>query len=619
MTYKPQDIPSELDFKSCPLKDIEGVLSSASSWFLDVETYPKDWGIKEAREEYSKLVKNVSDRNLAKYYAVQRKERALDPKRNTIRLVQIHVKDHVFILDTHYDDISKILAMIPDKNLCGHNIKFDLMAIQKYSGSRLIPNEIYDTMLGSKLVSYQKQPLKHLIKNGYKDMVKNYFGVDLSKESQSAEWGGSLTSDMLFYAYMDVIYLPKSVLFQARTLNEKSFNTSDDKYFKILTDNVAKLEMEFVKVVTEMELAGVPLNINGLYGLKAEIQPELQKSFGELNGLNANSNKQVVEHVKKNGGNVTVFVKDIKTGEMVKKESGAKAVLLKNLEIPLVPEILTNRSLRKLEGDIEKYSVNPIAYSNFNSCVGYTGRMASRNLPLQTVPRRMKERFYANDMEDYVLIKADYPNIEARIAAVVCDDITLKDIFSNNKDMHLETAKFVLGVENVSKEERQKAKAVNFGFLYGAGAKTFQAYAFENFGMIISLQEAQQYRQKFLDLYQGIYEYHISNSEKCRDYGRFIVSTLYGRKMMVQKFTDSNNFPVQGTGADIIKLAGLRIWNKLDVKQAHMINMIHDEIVVQAKHEYKDTATEILKEGMEYAVNDLIKDFTTSVDVETIQ
>jgi DNA polymerase-1 len=119
-------------------------------------------------------------------------------------------------------------------------------------------------------------------------------------------------------------------------------------------------------------------------------------------------------------------------------------------------------------------------------------------------------------------------------------------------------------------------------------------------------------------LYSGVNNFHSKNSELLRTTDKFVTYTLYGRAMLVDKFTNANNFPVQGTGADMLKLAVVRFMSKIDKSKATIINLIHDEIIVRSTTSYKDVASDILKEAMEYSANILLSQFKTSVEVNII-
>jgi DNA polymerase-1 len=205
-----------------------------------------------------------------------------------------------------------------------------------------------------------------------------------------------------------------------------------------------------------------------------------------------------------------------------------------------------------------------------------------------------------------VLVKADYSQLELRIAAKVSGDAALLAAFRRGDDLHETTARAVLGVEEVTPEQRQLAKAINFGLLFGMSARGFQSYARKNYGVALSDREAADYRERFFRAYPGLAAWHGRTRQRRAKETR----TLTGRRRLLTS-TDGDtlrlNSPIQGTGADIIKSALALLWERRDqCPGAFPVLAVHDEIVVQADADKADAAVGWLKAAMtDAAASDL--------------
>jgi DNA polymerase-1 len=199
----------------------------------------------------------------------------------------------------------------------------------------------------------------------------------------------------------------------------------------------------------------------------------------------------------------------------------------------------------------------------------------------------------------------------------------MQKAFAEGKDLHKLTATVLTGkdYDEITKEERQRAKAVNFGLLYGMGAESLQKYAYTNYGVDMNLEEAEEIREKFFQHYQGLARWHEKTAEKLLRTNVLNVKTLLGRVCAASGFTNALNYPVQGSGADLLKLSCVRFKNLCEKKgiDAKIINLVHDEIVVEVDTDKAKETAKLLKEAMESSCNDLFKTFKTEVEIELIQ
>jgi DNA polymerase-1 len=283
---------------------------------------------------------------------------------------------------------------------------------------------------------------------------------------------------------------------------------------------------------------------------------------------------------------------------------------------PIVPELLEYRELMKLKNtyaDKLPLSINPRTgriHTSFNQTLAVTGRLSSSNPNLQNIPakteigRGIREAFLAK--EGYVLVSADYSQIELRVMAEFSGDQNLLQAFLNDRDVHRETAAGILGVapEAVGPEERRKAKAINFGIIYGQGP----------FGLAKTLKVSQAEARDFIALYfrrfPGVRAFMEATKAEARR--SMMVTTLLGRRRYLKNISAVNhqlrseaermaiNTPIQGSAADLIKIAMLRADARLKREglDARLLLQVHDELIVEAKEDQADQVRKVLEEEM---------------------
>ena len=211
-----------------------------------------------------------------------------------------------------------------------------------------------------------------------------------------------------------------------------------------------------------------------------------------------------------------------------------------------------------------------------------------------------------------ILVKADYSQIELRIAAKVSGDAALLAAYRRGEDLHALTARNVLGITEVTKRHRQLAKAVNFGLLYGMGSKAFRVYAKTNYGVDLTEAQAQEYREAFFRAYPGLRRWHRSMGDRSVD-----TRTLSGRRVLgVERFSEKLNLPVQGTGADGLKNALALLWQRRgDCPSAVPVLAVHDEIVVECDEAKVESTQSWLRLAMLDAMKQWIEPIPVEVDV----
>lgn len=287
---------------------------------------------------------------------------------------------------------------------------------------------------------------------------------------------------------------------------------------------------------------------------------------------------------------------------------------------PIVEELLEYRQIAKIKSTyvdglmpLIDENTNRI-YSKFHQTVTTTGRISSTDPNLQNIPikldlgKRLRKVFTAE--EGYTLVDADYSQIELRVLAHISGDKNMINAFFNDEDIHLSTAAQVLKIPitKVTKEQRSRAKAVNFGIVYGISDYGLAT----NLG--ISRKEAKEYIDNYLEEYSGVKSFMIDIVEKAKAQG--YVETLFSRRRYIPEINSNNfnvrqfgnrvalNTPIQGTAADIIKIAMINTYKCLKENnlKSKLILQVHDELIVEAKNEEIEQVKKILRESMEGAI-----------------
>lgn len=379
-----------------------------------------------------------------------------------------------------------------------------------------------------------------------------------------------------------------------------------------------KIEMPLTEVLASMQYEGIYIDKQELLDFGKELQEKidiLTQEIYELTGeeFNINSTKQLGE----------ILFEKLKLTAKKKTKTGYSTdvdVLEKiKYEHPVIEKILEYRQLQKLnstyvEGLIPYIDETGRIHSKFHQTVTTTGRISSTDPNLQNIPTRMelgrKLRKVFKPEQRYIFVDADYSQIELRVLAHISEDKNMIEAFCNNEDIHAQAASKVFNIplEEVTKEERTKAKAVNFGIVYGISEFGLG----EQLG--VSRKKAKEYIEQYLDKYSGIKEFMINIVEETKEKG--YVETLYHRRRYVPELKSNNymvrqfggrvamNTPIQGTAADIMKIAMINVYNKLKENnlKSKLIVQVHDEILVETLESEKEQVKQIVKEEMENVI-----------------
>jgi DNA polymerase-1 len=255
-------------------------------------------------------------------------------------------------------------------------------------------------------------------------------------------------------------------------------------------------------------------------------------------------------------------------------------------------------------------------YAGWKQIGSDAGRMSCSKPNLQQVPRGKAYRCCVRAPEGRVLVKADYSQIELRIAAKVTGDRAMLDAYHRGEDIHTATARSILGIEEVTKEHRQLAKACGFGLIYGMSAGGLQSYARNGYGVEMTAEEAGRYRESFFDTYAGLRAWHNRVKRERAAESR----TLAGRRRLFDDKTPDTfrfNSPVQGTGADGLKLALALLWERRGrCPGAFPVLVVHDEIVVECDRDQADAVASWLKQAMLDGMAPLVAPVPVEVEVK---
>jgi len=502
--------------------------------------------------------------------------------------------------------LEKLKPIFENENnrFCGQNIKYDALVLSRY-GIHL-GNIVFDTMIAE----YMLHPEKNSYKMDYLSIdylnyrmvpIDNLIGTGLHQKSMAEV----PLEDIAFYASEDA-----DIAFQlAEILKDK---LEKESLFEPYND----IEIPLIPVLTTIEKNGVYLNLDFLADLSRQFGEGLEKLTEKIHQMagrefNINSPKQL--------GEILFDELELKP---IRKRSTAVEVLavLKNYH-PLPEEVLKYRHLAKLKNTYVDAIPNYVnketgrVHTSLNQTIAATGRLSStspnfQNIPIRTETGREVRKAFVPQNSDWVILSADYSQVELRIMAHYSQEPELIKAFEENSDIHSRTAALVNGIAEaeVTPDQRRSAKVVNFGIMYGAGPYRMS----QELG--ISMADAKTLIDNYFATYPGIRKYMDETISLARDRG--YVETLYKRRRKTGNLDASNrnivqaeervaiNMPIQGTAADIIKIAMINIHKKMEADnfQSKMILQIHDELLFECPKTEVEKLVAMVVEEMEGAV-----------------
>jgi DNA polymerase-1 len=490
------------------------------------------------------------------------------------------------------------------------NLKYDLKVLLKYGIKIAGPQ--FDTMLAHYLVNPDGRHSMDVLAEKY----LNYKPISITSLIGKKGKNQLSFSDVQIEKAKEYACEDADITFQ---LKQKIYKELMDKQLAHL---MVRLEMPLVPVLSDVEMEGIRVDDKFLNDYSIELERmsnEIEKSIYEMSGVTFNiaSPKQLGEvlfdHMK-----IDAKAKKTKTGQYKTDEATLEKLSAEN---QVVSDILNYRKINKLRStyvDALPKLIHPKTgrvHTHFSQAVAATGRLSSTNPNLQNIPIRtdlgkeIRKAFVPRD-ENHTLLAVDYSQIELRIVASIAEDKGMIEAFNDNMDIHTATASKVFGValKDVTKDQRYKAKSVNFGLIYGQGA----------FGLAqnlkISRTEARELIDAYFEQFSGVKKYMEDTINFCRENG--YVKTIMGRKRFIPDINSNNqtvvgfaernaiNAPIQGSAADMIKLAMINIHRRLMNMQtgAKMILQVHDELLFDVPKKELDNIKKIIKHEMEIAM-----------------
>ncbi|MFN4245617.1 MAG: DNA polymerase I [Brevinematia bacterium] len=503
----------------------------------------------------------------------------------------------------------------PEIKKIGHNIKYEYTVMKRYGIE--LKNIFFDTMIAS----YTLRP--EFTHHNLDRLAEEYLNYRTLKYEEVTKKSQSLFNTLLDIPIDDVVnYSCEDADITLRLFNY--FNRKLEKDVK-LKELFYSIEMPLIEVLGEMEYNGIKIDIDHLNKLKEEFQREIEnlsQRIFEIAGevFNLNSPKQM-SYILFDKLKLTPL-KKTKTGFSTDEE--VLEELIEQHEI--IDYILRYRTLTKLKttyiDELPKMvikSTNRI-HTSFNQTVTATGRLSSSNPNLQNIPirdeigKRIREAFISEECK--LLGSFDYSQIELRVLAHISNDETLIEQFHQGRDIHSETASKILGIkpQELSPEHRRIGKTINFGIVYGISAYGLSKQ------LRITQSEASEIIEKYFSTYRGIKEYILRTLEFASEKG--YVETMFGRKRNLPELVNRKydktkisfgkseriaiNAPIQGSAAEIVKIAMNKLYDKLKNTSVKMLLQVHDEILVEVPenevNEYKDVIKNTLENSVKLKV-----------------
>lgn len=490
----------------------------------------------------------------------------------------------------------------------GHNIKFDFKVLKQYGIT--VEGLLFDTMIAHYLLNPDGRHVMEYLS----EMYLNYKPISLeSLVGKKGKNQGNLRSvslpEQTEYASEDADLAFR--LYQVFAPQLKKENL-EDLFFKV--------EMPLMKVLAKMELEGIALDKKWLEQESIDLENDLrqlEKTIFELSGeeFNMNSPKQLGE-VLFEKMQLDPKAKKTKSGQYATSEDILQKLSSKHEIIKHILEYRTYQKLKSTYVDALPLQIDKNdhrVHTNFSQTTAATGRLASVNPNLQNIPIRtlrgqqIRGAFVANPGNK--LIAADYSQIELRLIAAISEEENMIKAFQNGEDIHASTASklFNIPLEEVTKTQRSQAKTVNFGILYGQGAFALA----EQTGL--SRKEAKEMIESYFKTYPNLKKYMANQVVKAQEMG--YVETILNRKRHLKDINSANfvvkahaernavNAPIQGSAADVIKLAMIKIDEQLTKQnlKTKMLLQVHDELVFEAPEEELEIVTALIKKEMESA------------------
>lgn len=602
------DIFQKYEFRSLLSKIPKKSINSKNN-SLDIEFVKKD-----SNSENYKLINTISDFNIFYKELIKHYKFCIDTETTSINTFDAKLlgisfcfrEGYAYYVSAKPEFLEKLKPIFKKSKLIGHNIKYDYK-ILSLAGFE-IENLYFDTLVSAYLLSttvrslklddlvfselgHRMQPIEELIGKNGKDQL-NMASVDIEKVS--------------YYSCEDADYTFRLYKKYENDLTKEKF-----------IDLFERLEMPLVKALSDMELEGIEIDVDFLKIFGTKIKKRINTLTKKIHAccgqeFNINSPSQLKEILF---DKLQISTKGLKKGKTGISTAASELEKMRGLH-PVIDMMFEYRELSKLQSTYVESLIKQIdsenrIHTNFNQAVTATGRLSSSDPNLQNIPIRtdlgkeIRKAFVAR--RGYRLVCADYSQIELRVIASLSDDEKMIKSFNKGEDIHSRTAAEIFGkqITDVNSQDRRKAKEVNFGVIYGLGARGLAQRTEMNF------QESKEFIEKYFTLYKNIRKYLDKTKKFAHDKG--YVQTLFGRRRYISEINSSVpmiraaservaiNMPVQGTAADLMKMAIIRIYTELPKisKKSKMLLQVHDEVVIEVPNSDIEKVSKKVEDIME--------------------
>lgn len=528
----------------------------------------------------------------------------LDPERDRVRLVQVAFGGGAYVVDTFAFQypataLKPLFESLAGVEVVGHNLQFDLQFLARLG---FVPGVAFDTMVASQLLHAgdREADTNARMRHGLVDVLERELGIAVDKAQQKSDWSRpTLTAAQLEYAAADVRHL----LPLAAALREKLAAAR-------LADTAA---CELKALLGIAWAAPIAVDAIAWTALADSAERDLVHIAEEMDRLAPNPNCLPGTESRNWNSPAEVLAALAQVGV---KANATDDDTLASLTHPLADRLRDYRAAGKRAGTYGKkwlaeHAARGAVRPHWNQLGASSGRMSCSGPNLQQIPRTGEYRRCFVARPGCVLVKADYSQIELRVAAVVAGEDAMIRAYAEGRDLHALTASALLGkpIEEVAKGDRQLAKAINFGLLFGMGWKSLGQYAAANYGVTLTDAEAQRYRDAFFRTYPKLLAWHRRVEERLKTQIRrdpeavLVESTRGGRRCSLpaarrnaagKPFPNKSeflNFPVQGTAADGMKSAIGLLWERRrECPGAVPVLFVHDEIVIECPESAAESA-----------------------------
>lgn len=550
---------------------------------------------------------------------------ALDTRTAVIRLITVGVSDGMVATFDLLDGTltAPVIDFLRGKVLIGHNLAYDLACLYRYGLDLAKIPAVRDTFLGSQVLTAGLN-----VSHSLGECVSRYLERSMDKSQGASDWSfPDLSLEQIEYAYQDVLQLIDLDQYLNVYIADRSLTAT------------YQLECQTLLPVIKMGVNGVAVNVPVWKERSLKAAAEVERLVSELDKLLPPPPTEAPVKVRHTVRGVPFKVDLAKNQQIAERNETRRwnygspkqvmeAFSLLGFTIPDT-SYETLQTFKELHHVFEvfldyrdhykeattygeawlKYVINGRIHPKWWQMGTRSGRMSCSEQNMQQVPARCRSAIYGG--EGRKLIRADFSQIEARVAAKISDDEVLIELFRDPAgDIHTYTARKVLGKENITKADRQTGKSLVFGLLFGMSAPSLRNYCKFMFGVKLSEHEAALFRERFFDTYQGLARWHRKVREDAKRVNSF--RTLLGRRRIITPdienvFGIGTNHPVQGTAADMMKSSVVRLWHdQAKFPDAKLVMLVHDELVYEAPAEIAQDVASWVHDHMVTVGNEMI-------------